>query len=675
MKRYCAFLLAAVMLLTACSGEAEISSADSIQAHSTAEAAQPTTELPEVTEEATAEPIQTTSTTDVEPEPVPEQQNEPLKLTVRSDEERVEYFLPIRVIEPEYLPENEFPNPSHIALAKEACWQDEDIQIQIEDFRSILEESRIYPRCVDELWVEQAISYDFDNDGTDESVIVLTVPSYHWIGTAMIYYCDDQNITLLDRGNPEPVIKLVQCGEHNSLFLGVTGGVSGYWHSIWSCTDEGMKMSVGTSDGSISIEFRDTYLLCYPKYSSRAYPVVCDNYGRFCQIQPVHITEQEFRSRVENGMVLLRQLSESGRPIDDIITIGYYDFFLKSGEEYLYFSAEDGTAEICADELKVYSEYSESCFADELIEFDFPAAADAAALYPVAAGNGTDYIPLSYIDTVPITDEWQFSELSALKEWWFSNKEFMDGLPDSIKPAAASEIYFEYGLKYDIDSDGEQESIIVLNMAPPPEIYGCNGIFLCDNDKFYTLFKGGNVGASVNLLQGGDNVYIMFNSMAGAIGYDADICSYRNGELTRHIQSDGECMLIRLHKDGYLLCSPKYAWATWAAMLCPDGVFRQLGNEEITREDFIAHVQGGEKLLSRMAHKGMEMTSIVTAGYLSYWVYYESENEYASSDGNKIYFDLLEGYAHVRSYKNHNWNNGYVLTDEVLTGVDVWALQ
>lgn len=662
MKRISIIILAVSLLMTGCANvqavPAEKPEAVTVEAECTAPQ---TTLITTTAEHTTASASATASEPAEEPRVF-----EPMTLSVKPDRNRYDYFLPIRLSGLENIAEEVFPSPRHIAMAKEHCWQDEGVQEQIKVSHAEAQADRIYPRSADQIKLEQAISHDFDSDGTDESIIVLAVPASDRMVTAMIYYCDD-DITLLSTSGPEPVIQLVECGSYTFFSLYTTAGVSSCSHGIWSCSAGEPKRTLGFDEGSLEIGFHDTYLLCRPEHYSRAFPVICDDYGRLYQVQPVHITTDKFKERVENGAQLLRQIYDSGRNIDDIITTGYYDFFIHCGEEYLYFSMTDNTANVSVDTLEVYSSISELQLTEGLLEFDFPTAAESVSLYPIPSAEATGYIPLTVIEAEHITDEAQFPEAGAVKEYMYEAT--VDDLYWQKQLDSAEDISFTYGIRYDMDGNGSEESIIVLNaVSESGPMFDCNGIYLYDNGAVHNLFWGGNTQPEIELLSGGDKVYLQWSSGAGGTGYDAAVISYTNGAVTQDVNAKRECLIIGM-TDGYLLCYPKYAWAVYPVILCQDGELRQLGEDEISREDFISHVDGGEKLLERMTEKGMEPTRIVTAGHLSYWLYYDGIN-----GEENLYFDLINGGGRILKFENYSWCTGYVMTDEILSGGDVFAL-
>lgn len=118
-------------------------------------------------------------------------------------------------------------------------------------------------------------------------------------------------------------------------------------------------------------------------------------------------------------------------------------------------------------------------------------------------------------------------------------------------------------------------------------------------------------------------------------------------------------------ENGVFYCDLKYS-GSYPFILCGDGVFRQLGHEKISREDFEVHVKNGGAYLDRLAEEGDEVTDIFTYGHYKY----ELCGEYFRYDTYRV-----KNVFKTKRYNCSGLPEEVRFTDEVVYGGDVWAVQ
>ncbi|MDE6594912.1 MAG: hypothetical protein K2K44_02750, partial [Oscillospiraceae bacterium] len=141
-----------------------------------------------------------------------------------------------------------------------------------------------------------------------------------------------------------------------------------------------------------------------------------------------------------------------------------------------------------------------------------------------------------------------------------------------------------------------------------------------DGDKYEILENiGNNLSAEdICIITGGnyDYKFLELKTSAGGLWYSEDIYSFKSGMPEKVTFDCGEANSIRL-KNNIFYCEIKRN-GTYPFVLCGDGVFRQLGREKLTREDFEARVKNGGEYLDSLAKSGETITEIYTYGHYSY---------------------------------------------------------
>lgn len=204
--------------------------------------------------------------------------------------------------------------------------------------------------CADNLIFDNGISYDFDMDGENESIISIHyVPmSWYYEHTAVIY-CND-NITTFLVGSCNPGIKIYaldfgafpfQCIE-----IYADCGGTGYLTELFTIENGVPKPEVHYNNGCLWIDYSNDVFYCCPKYDYAPELVVCDIQGKFRQLDTEKITFEDLTAHIENADLLLERLSSDGNIVSDIYTIGYYCYWVICGEKTFYFELKNGTTTI-----------------------------------------------------------------------------------------------------------------------------------------------------------------------------------------------------------------------------------------------------------------------------------------------------------------------------------------
>lgn len=220
----------------------------------------------------------------------------------------------------------------------------------------------------------------------------------------------------------------------------------------------------------------------------------------------------------------------------------------------------------------------------------------------------------------------------------------------------AENIRFAQGVSYDFDLDGEDESVICLHYLPEIGLGGGYCVYV-DGENYEVLMSGGNTGITVSILDFDGYRFMKLYTSSGAIFYSEDIFGFESGmpEVLLDIEHDSNSIS---YENGIFYCFVKYDVTSYPFVFCLDGKVRQLAIEEITPEDFEAHVENGGAYLDTL--DGLE--TIYTSGYYMYWLVCEDEELY-------LYPDEDGTYSQSESYGDPDTQ----FTDELVYGKDVWA--
>ena len=244
--------------------------------------------------------------------------------------------------------ESDFPNKEHIRLAKEFCWNNEYMKSELESYDEFEKDSEGYEKftCADSLIFVSGISYDFDMDGENESIISIHyLPMSWYMGYTAVIYCNDNITTLLvEDCNPGVEVYALDFDDFQKFELYATYGGIGYSTEIYTIENGAPKAVVRYNYGSLANDYSDGVFYCYPKYGYAPELVVCDADGNFRQLDTEKITSEDLTAHVENADLLLERLSSDGNILSGIYTTGYYCYWIVCGENAFYFQLENGTA-------------------------------------------------------------------------------------------------------------------------------------------------------------------------------------------------------------------------------------------------------------------------------------------------------------------------------------------
>lgn len=284
---------------------------------------------------------------------------------------------------------------------------------------------------------------------------------------------------------------------------------------------------------------------------------------------------------------------------------------------------------------------------------------------PIPSGEQFEVMACEITELPVIKTEEDFPDKEALnlaKELCFNNntKEiayYNEGIEneDGLPIETAKDIRFSNGVSYDFDNDGKDESVICLHYTPDFYLGGGYCVYV-DDEKYEILMSGVGCHIEVSVLEFDSYRFMQLNTYAGAIGYYYDIYSFENGMPEKALDI-GDSHAID-YENGFFTCYIKYQFTAFPFAFCSDGKFRQFAIEEITPEDFEAHVTDGKAYLDTLDN----LETIYTSGYYAYWFMCGDEERYLSLNGNGVYEES-------RAY-------GYIdtqFTDELIYGKDVWS--
>ena len=234
---------------------------------------------------------------------------------------------------------------------------------------------------------------------------------------------------------------------------------------------------------------------------------------------------------------------------------------------------------------------------------------------------------------------------------------------------AEEDLPLEIGACYDFDGDGENESVVSLDMSPTPGWFmGDGAIFYIDGENIFCLSHGyGSAYCSVHAFDFGSKTYIEIIEYAGATTEVSTVYCTDNGTLEPVIDCGASGWIT--YWNGVFYYRVKYEFADYPIVFCEDGKFMQLGIKGITKEDFTAHFENGQEYLDCLKADGNTVTVIYTMGYYRYQV--DTDNEsiafYIGKDG-----DTVVGNAVRDNIASHIYDSS--LTEEIDYSIDVSKL-
>lgn len=218
------------------------------------------------------------------------------------------------------------------------------------------------------------------------------------------------------------------------------------------------------------------------------------------------------------------------------------------------------------------------------------------------------------------------------------------------------------GYYYDFDMDGENESIVAISYSI--DYMQTAYCYYVDNGKAQNLGKCESLG--MEIYDFGNALCAQISFLFGATFYSGNIYKFSDGEA-KVVSGNNEAGEV-VYKNGFFVHYQKYEQPHYPVICCADGVFRQVGKEEITREDFEKHVKNGAEYLNKLEAQYISINKIETWGHYTYQL---SCTERDADFGINITMSDNEA-AHVRA--PYRVANEPQLTEEYIYGVDVWAL-
>ena len=311
------------------------------------------------------------------------------------------------------------------------------------------------------------------------------------------------------------------------------------------------------------------------------------------------------------------------------------------------------------------------------------AVQEKTVLVPIPSDKPFEVMACSITDDIMIESEEDFPDKEALKltrEICFADEEIRKEIDENninavdfytaedveaYRIKSAEDIIFNNGCNFDFDLDGEDESLICLGYTQTAMggTLGGNALIYTDGGEYRILEKYVAAGACARVISAGKYIFLQSYIGAGASYYCDDIYSFENGMPEKVIVCDGAKSIY--YKKGIFYCEIKFT-GTYPFILCGDGVFRQLGREKISREDFEAHVKNGGAYLDSLAANGEEITEIYTYGYYNYELY-----------GKGFRYDVYGRDDSTLLTERHDCDgvrDEFYFTDEVVYG-DVWAVK
>lgn len=213
--------------------------------------------------------------------------------------------------------------------------------------------------------------------------------------------------------------------------------------------------------------------------------------------------------------------------------------------------------------------------------------------------------------------------------------EFVDEFEEPVLVETENDLPFVMGASYDFDGDGENESVVSLDLSPAPTWFmGDGAIYYIDGDNIFCVSHGdGSTHFSVRALDFGVKTFIEIDTYAGATTMVSVIYSTDNGTIEPAVDFGGTGWID--YRDGVFYYTVKYDFADYPVVFCEDGKFRQLGIKEITEEDFSAHLENGREYLDYLKSE-KTVTGIYTMGYYRYQIDFDDDfiGFYINEDGN-----------------------------------------
>ena len=234
-----------------------------------------------------------------------------------------------------------------------------------------------------------------------------------------------------------------------------------------------------------------------------------------------------------------------------------------------------------------------------------------------------------------VADEEEFGEpelLSRLREKCFSE---YNGTPDKneyferreeipVSIGSPEEIRFVYGLRFDLDNDGENEYIVSL-CYHPHEYASLSCVTYYADGEDMTAFGDYRTDADMisELWDYGHFICVPISIGIQGFPIRTELVRIVPGEPSPEtVYTD---YIIELSEDGSLIAlKDSYSYAeVWHRMLCTaDGEFRRIGYEEMSREDFESFLELHEDMSGMFYARNSidDIDKVYHCGYTDFYI-------------------------------------------------------
>ncbi len=227
-------------------------------------------------------------------------------------------------------------------------------------------------------------------------------------------------------------------------------------------------------------------------------------------------------------------------------------------------------------------------------------------------------------------------------------------LPENYEDLTVEGLYY-----YDFDMDGENESFIHIGYLP---FMSCGMLIYADGGTVEIIAEETG-GSEISVYAFENFCYTQITFYYGMTGISTGIYDLRNG-FSEPLADGTDCE----YENGVFYIYRKSEFTDYPLICCPDGVLRQAGREEITREEFESCVQNGAEYLKKLEVQDITVNKIETWGHYTYQL---SCTDRGADLGINITMKNDEA-AYIRA--PYEAVNEPKLTEEYIYGVDVWAL-
>ncbi len=295
-------------------------------------------------------------------------------------------------------------------------------------------------------------------------------------------------------------------------------------------------------------------------------------------------------------------------------------------------------------------------------------------LYPVSSDEATEVIFFEIAEGVKYENEEDFpnqEHLQLAKETYWADNTAQEKIAEYNNSSWREEYKYEKiesiddlksinGYHYDFDMDGENESFVFIQSTP----YAFSGVLIYVNDGKAEIVWHDIGGAHITVYSFDDFCYATLHILYSFSGVLSGIYDLRNG-FSEPLVSGTNCE----YENGVFHIYRKAEFTEFPVICCADGILRQAGKEEITREDFEMHVKNGAEYLSKLEAQEININKIETWGHYTYQL---TCTERGADFGINIRMSDDEA-AYIRA--PYEVANEPKLTEEHIYGVDVWNLK